>query len=831
MRDFRFAFRALAKSPVVSFVAILSLALGIGANTAIFSLFEQSLLRSLPVRAPQELVNLTANGPRSGTNSTNNAGNSQSIFSYPMYRDLEKVQTVFTGIAAHRSFSANLSFQGQTASGTGIFVSGSYFPILGLKPVAGRLFSLDDDKTPGGHPLVVLAHSYWTEKFNMDPLVIGKSMVINGVVMTILGVAPQGFSGTTLGTPVSVFAPMSMREALTPGFNGLADRHNYWAYLFARRKSGVSMQQAQAAMHGQYMGIIREVELSLQKRMSEKSRKRFLEQQLTLTEGAKGQSEFLTAGKTPMFLLLSIAGFVLLIACANIANLLLARSANRAKEFSIRLSIGASRAQLIAQLMSESIVLALLAGVAGVFVAYGTGMVILTFLPTGSEKMFSPALRPVTILFSLGVSIVAGFLFGLFPAVHATKIDLAGAMKDQAGNVSSTTAASRFRKILVTAQIALSLLLLVSAGMFLKSLANIMRVDIGLRTENVITFGISPELNQYKPERSRAFFEQLEAKVAVIPGVQGASVAMVALIAGDNWGTNVSVDGFEAGLDTDTHANLNNIGAGFLRMMGVPLIKGREFTLSDAINSPKVAVVNESFERKYGNGQSLLGRRMQQGSGAKNNIEIVGVAKDVKYSEVKDAITPMFYLPYRQNSRIGAAVFYVTTSVPVEQVIPSLRRIVAELDPNLPLEDLKTLEAQVKENIGIDRLISTLSAAFASLATLLAAVGLYGVLAFTVARRTREIGIRLALGADAGLIRNMVMKEVAWMVAIGVLLGLPAGIALTRFAESLLFEIKSNDLLVYVGAVVLISTVSLLAGYFPAKRAMRIEPMEALRYE
>ncbi len=801
------------------------------AKTAIFSLFEQTLLRKLPVATPDELVNISANGPRSGSNSTNNAGNQQSIFSYPMFRDLEKNQSVFTGIAAHRSFGANLSYQGRTSNATGMFVSGSYFPILGIKPALGRLLNLEDDKNIGAHPLTVLAHAYWKEKFNESPEVLGKSMVINGVAMTVVGVAPEGFKGTTLGTPVSVFVPISMREALTPGWKGLGERKNYWAYLFARRKSGVSIEAAEASIHGTYIGIIRDVELQLQKGMSERTRKQFVDQQMKLSPGEKGQSGLLNTGEAPMVILGCIAAFVLLIACANIANLLLARSANRAKEFSIRLSLGASRGQVMLQLLCESLVLALLAGIAGVFVAYGTGMAILTFLPSGSDQIFEPGVRPATVVFSLALSILSGFMCGLFPAVHSTKMDLATAMKDQAGNVSSTGAAARFRRVLVTAQIALSLLLLVSAGMFLRSLVNILKVDIGVRTENMIVFGLSPELNQYSPQRSRAFFEQIEAKASAIPGVQGVAVSMVQLIAGNNYGSNVSVDGFDIGPDTDSHSMFNEVGPGFLKLMQVPLLKGREFESRDAENAPKVAIINEAFERKFGNGKSLLGRRMQHGAGGKNDIEIIGVTKDVKYSEVKDAVPPLFYTPYRQDAKLGSAAIYVATAIPVDQVVPQLREVVAQLDPNLPMEDVKTLESQVKENIGLDRMISTLAGAFAGLATLLAAVGLYGVLAFTVSRRTREIGIRLAVGADAVSIRNMVMGEVGWMVGIGVALGLPAALVLTSYAESLLYEIRSNDLLVIIVGVVVICVVSFVAGFLPARNAMKIEPLEALRYE
>jgi predicted permease len=831
MHNLRLAFRTLFRSPIVSSVAILSLAFGIGANTAIFALFEQILLRNLPVANPTELVNITANGPRSGSNSTNNAGGNNSIFSYPMFRDLEKVQTVFTGIAAHRSFGANLAYRGNTTSAEAVFVSGSYFPVLGLQPAFGRLLTPADDETPGAHRLAVLSHAYWTERFDQNPKLLNEALLVNGVPLTIIGVAPRDFRSATLGSSPSVFVPISLRETLTPGWKGLTERRNYWIYMFGRLKPGLSMEQAQATINGPFRAIVKDVELPLQKGASDRFRERFLSQTMKLEPGAQGQSNMMQEARTPLILLLIITGLVLLIACANIANLLLARSANRAKEFAIRLSLGASRGQVIAQLMAEALLLAVLAGAAALLVAYGTSQFILSVMPPDASTVLISPLRPTIIAFTFGVSLVAGFLFGLFPAMHSTRHELATAMKDQGGSVSSSRSATRFRNALVTAQIALSLLLLVSAGLFLKSLVKIMQVDLGLKTANTITFGLSPELNQYTPARSRALFERIEESIAALPGVTAVTTSTVSLLAGNNWGSNVSVDGFESGPDTDSHAMFSRIGPGFFRSFGIALASGREFSATDSADAPKVAIVNEAFVRKFSPSSSALGKRMQMGAGGKNDIEIVGIAKDAKYSQVKDATPPLFYLPYRQDPTIGANTFYVKTTLPPEQAVPALRQAIAALDPNLPIEQLKTLDAQVNENIVLDRLVSTLAAAFAVLATVLAAVGLYGVLSFTVARRTREIGIRLAIGASAPAIRNMVLREVGIMVAIGAGLGLPAALLLGRYAESLLYEMTSGDPTVLVGSIVLVAAVSLASGYLPARRAMSTDPMQALRYE
>jgi predicted permease len=428
------------------------------------------------------------------------------------------------------------------------------------------------------------------------------------------------------------------------------------------------------------------------------------------------------------------------------------------------------------------------------------------------------------------VSIATGLVFGLFPALHATRPDLVSAIKAQAGQPSGARAAARFRTTLVTAQIALSMALLISAGLFVKSLMNVSRVDLGVKVDNVVTFGLSPDLNGYDPARSRTFFERTEEELSAVPGVTAVAASMVPLLAGSNWGSGVSVQGFQKGPDTDTHSYFNKISPGYFRTLGIPLMSGREFTTADAAGAPKVAIVNEAFAKKFNLGREGVGKRMSDGP-AELDMEIVGIVQNAKYSEVRQEPPPIFFLPYRQDERIGSLNFYVRTSLDPEQMLRTAPGIVSRLDPNLPLEGLKTVPQQVRENVFMDRLVSTLSAAFALLATVLAAVGLYGVLAYTVSQRTREIGLRMALGADGGRMRTMILKQVAWMTLVGGAIGVVGAYYLGKAAESLLFEIKGHDPTVMSLSVLLLTFVAFGAGYIPAYRASRVHPMQALRYE
>ena len=832
MGTIKHAFRTLFKTPFVTAVAIISLALGIGANAAIFSLFEQMLLRPLPVRDPQQLVNLSAPGPKPGSQSCNQAGDCDVVFSYPMFRDLETKQTVFSGIAAHRLFGANLAYRNQTLNGEGVMVSGSYFPVLGLRPAAGRLLGPDDDKTVGAHFVTVLGHDYWQERLGGDPAVIGQTMIVNGQHMTIVGVAPEGFTGTTLGARPHVYVPITMRGLMDPGFRGFENRRSYWAYVFGRLKPGVSLDQAKVGLNAIYKPIINDVEAPLQTGMSDQTMARFKAREVVLEPGVRGQSSVHEEAGTPLKLLFAITGIVLLIACANIANLLLARGANRSMEMAVRLSLGARRWQIVRQLLVESVLLAILGGAMSLLVAKWTLGLMASIMPPDAANTIYTNLRPSVVAFAAVLSIGTGLIFGMFPALHSTRDDLISTMRANTGQLSGARSAARFRTSLVTAQIALSMALLVSAGLFIRSLMNVSRVDLGIRTEKVVTFGVSPQLNAYTPARSLQLFNRIEEELAAVPGVTGVTAALVPLMAGSNWGTDVRVEGFKSGPDIDSNSRYNEVGADYFKTLGIPLISGRDFTKADVAGAPKVAIVNEAFAKKFNLGRDAVGKRMSDGGGDEDlDVMIVGLARDAKYSEVKGDIPPVFFRPYRQDTTLGSITFYARTALEPEPLVRTATTVVSRLDPDLPLENLKTLPQQVRENIFLDRMISTLSAAFAALATLLAAVGLYGVLAYTVAQRTREIGVRMALGADTGRVRMMVLRQVGLMTLIGGVIGIAAALALGKFAASLLFGLEGHDPLVVIMAALTLTLVAFIAGYIPARRASKVNPMQALRYE
>jgi predicted permease len=829
MRNLRLAFRTLFKTPFVTVVAILSLALGIGANAAIYSLFNEMLLAPLPVPHPEQLVNFGGNRPSPGSHQCGLAGNCDWVFSYRMFRDLEAQPGPFNGIAGHVIIEPNISYRGNTINAPAELVSGSYFPVLGVKPAVGRVFDVKDDEVIGANPIVVLSHEYWWTQLGGDPSVVGQIITVNGHQMTIVGVSAAGFEGTTLGSKPDLFVPLSMRGAIGNGFKGFDDRRRYWIYLFGRLKPGVTMEQASARENSLYHSIINNVEVPLQKGVSATVMEKFKVKKLTLTDGRRGLSNLHQQTQMPLMLLFGITLFVLAIACANIANLLLARAANRSLEMAVRLSLGATRAQLLAQLLTESVLLAVLGGLAGLAVAWATLHAIVVILPSHLSSALSFSLSATAIGFAGLLSMGTGLLFGLFPALHSTRPDLVTALRDGSGKTSATRAATRFRTSLVTAQIALSMALLVSAGLFIKSLSNISRVNLGLDVENLVTFGVEPALNGYSPVQSQQMFARIEREVGAIPGVRSVSTALVPVLAGNNWDNDVSVQGFAKTPDTDADGYYNAVGPSYFGSMGVPLLSGREFTQADVVGAPKVAIVNEAFAKKFGLGANAVGKLM--GEGDSLNRVIVGLVKDSRYSDVKQAMRPVYFLPYKQDTTVGSLWFYVRSTVPAKTLMPEIRAAMARIDRNLPIEGFKTMPQQIRDNVYLDRMISMLSAAFAALATLLAAIGLYGVLAYSVVQRTKEIGVRMALGADSSSIVAMVLRHVGVMTVVGATIGAAGAYLIGRGAQSLLFGINGRDPLVMAASAVLLALVAMAAGSLPAWRASKVDPVQALRYE
>ena len=830
MRNLLLAARMLWKTPFVTAIAVLSLALGIGANAAIFSMFNELLLRPLPVRQPGELVNLSAPGPMPGSNSCNQAGDCDIVWSYAMFRDLEKAQTTFTGIVGHRSTNVSLSVRNEPLTGEAAMVSGQYFPVLGLQPAAGRLLSPEDDRVIGANFTAVLSYSFWENKFGKDPGAVGRSVVVNGKSYTIVGVAPKGFEGTTTGTRPLVYVPLSMRGEVQ-GFTKWEDRRRYWVYLFARLKPGVSRAEAQTAISATYHPLITDVEAPLQKGMSDKTMLSFKAKRVVLEPGARGQSSMHRQAQAPLTMLFAVTGIVLLIACANIANLLLARGAGRATEMGVRLALGATRRQLVVQLLTESLLLSVIGGVASLFVAHWTLTGIVALMPPNTSDMMSFSLNPTVIAFSGALAVLTGLFFGLFPALHSTRSDLISAIRAGAGQLTGGRAAARFRASLVTAQIALSMALLIISALFLKSLMNVSRAEIGIQVDQIATFFIVPERVGYDSARSAVLFNRVEEELAALPGVTSVTDGMVPLLMGNNWGNSVHVPSFPCGPDVDCGSSYNQVGTHYFSTFGVPLLAGREFTTADQRGAQRVAIVNEAFAKKFRLGADAVGRFIGDGENDSLNIQIVGLVPNIKYSQVKDSVPPVYYTAWRQDARSGELYFYVRSTLPPEQLLGTLRDLMKRLDPNLPVEELKTMPQQVKENVFLDRMISILSLAFALLATLLAGVGLYGVLSYSVQQRTREIGVRMALGADSGRVRALVLRQVGVMLAIGGVVGVAGALGLGRAARSLLYQLEGHDPVAFAVAIVLLACVALAAGVVPARRAALVDPMLALRYD
>ena len=815
-------------------VAVLSLALGIGVNTAIFSVFERLLLRRLPVPAAGQIVNVTSPGPKPGSRSTSNSGRVEAVFSYPLFRDLEQLEVGGLRLAGHRDVSANLAFNGQTSEAKGLLVSGHYFSALGVTPALGRLLGPEDDRVPGAHAVAVLSHDYWTTRFGADPGVIGKTLVVNGEPMTIVGVAHEDFAGTTTLDRTQVFLPLMMAQRSFPdsSWNGMTARNNHWLYIFGRLEAGVTREQAQALLNVPFTTLVRDVEFpALRSGMGDRDREEFLQRQLLLEDGSRGRNAGRGEAQAILLLMFAITGFVLAIACANVANLLLARVADRTTEISVRLSIGASTARLLRLLLVEACVLGVLGSVGALVVSRITLNGLVAMMPAEDGATFAFQTNTSVLLFTVALGLVTALLFGLFPALHGVRTGIAAGIHAQSTRTSGSRSAKRFRASLATAQIALATALLATAGLFVVSLVNLARSELGIQREGLVTFRLSPYLNGYSPERALALFERVEDELRGIPGVVAVTSSTMSVLASDSWNNNVTVEGFDAGPDGNTTVSVTRTSLDYFRTLGIPMLAGREFTRADGPDAPKVAIVNEAFARKFNLGSQVIGKRLAMGAGGNRplDIQIVALVRDAKYSEVREPAPPQLAMPYRQD-RVGPLTFYArTSSADTRALVSAIPSLVARLDANLPIANLRTMDDQIWDNTARDRVLSTLSTAFAVLATVLAAIGLYAVLAYGVSQRLREFGIRIALGAKGADVRRLVLGHVTRIALIGSAVGAALAFGMGRLAGAMLIGVDGYDATVIAGAAMLAVIVALLAGALPARRASAVNPIEALR--
>ncbi len=827
LQDLKFALRTFAKAPLFVAVAVLSLVFGIGANTAIFSLTDQVLMRMLPVKHPEQLVLFSAIGRHYG----NNMGPNR--ISYPMYQDFRDHNSVFSGMFCFRETDLSVNYNGRTERISGEFVSGNYFPVMGVSASIGRLFTASDDRFQGAHPIAVLSYGYWQSRFAGNPGVIGRKLIINGYPFTIVGVSQRGFSGTDPGYAPQVRVPIMMASKLT-NFLDLNDRRSRWVTAFGRLKPGVSIQQAKASIQPFFHQILRmEVQQKAFAKASPYMKKAFLQMSMDVLPASKGRSQLRRQFSKPLLVLMATVALVLLIACANVANLLLARATSRQKEIAVRLALGSGRRRIISQLLVESLLLSLTAGAAGLVLAVWADKALINFLPPSTVPLSISAVPDWRILgFTIAISVLTGLIFGLVPALQSTRPDVAGTLKDQGGAVSGGVS-TLTRKLLVVSQIALSLLLLIGAGLFIRSLQKLKELDPGFRTSNLLAFKVDPTLNGYKPERTKAFYQQLKENLETLPGVDFAALAVVPVMEGDEWDQWVTIDSYSPKTGELPDPHMNFVSPDYFRTMEITLLAGRDFRRTDILTAPKVCIVNETFAKKYFGTINAVGHKIGMGidPGTKTDITIIGVARSTKYESMRDEIPTEVFRPYQQLEFATGITGYVRTAQNPEQIFTAIRKRVHDLDSNLPVFDMDTLEREMEDSLVTERLVALLSSGFGLLATLLASIGLYGVMAYTVARRTREIGIRLAIGAAKNDVLWLVMREVLVLLGIGIAIALPASWILTQSVRSQLYGIQPADPASIASATLAIAAVAVLAGYLPARRATRVDPMRALRYE
>ncbi len=826
--DLKLAFRGLRRNPLFASVAILSLALGIGANTAIFTLLDQIVLRKLPVRSPDELVMLYQEGAHMGSNM------GQRMHSYPLYQDLQARAEPFAEVLCRRIIDASISVDHATERVRAEAVSGNYFSMLGVAPAAGRVLNGNDDRVYNSHPVVVLSYDYWVRRFARDPNVVGKTIRVNDYPMTIVGVSAQGFFGLDPAASPQIRVPIQMKPVMFPDWTWLhADnRRARWVQVFARLKPGYTVEAAQDPLQGLFTQI-RQYEMSLPaaSTWSAYNREQFMKGRLLLENATGGFSSLRNSFDTALIVLMCMVGLVLLIACANVANLLIARAFMRQKELAVRLSLGASRGRLVGQMLVESVVLAALGAGLGLGLSILLTRGLLSLLPAGSAPLLiAPTPDTRILLFTLGLTVVTALVFGLLPALRASRADPWTTLKDTIGSIAGGRGSLFLRKGLVILQVSLSFLLLFGAGLFVRSLHNLKSTDTGVALDNLVAFQLSSSLNGYDNDRGTRFYEGLLEKIRTAPGIRSAAYVSVPILAGTEWDSSMAVEGHTAQDGEDIQAFMNGLSPGYFGTMGIPMLEGRDFMRMDAKEDSTVAIVNRRFAEHYFKGKSAIGKRLGYGGrpDSKLTMEIIGVVENSLYEGPREGVRRQVFLPRWGKTD---ATYYVRTATSSSDAFNTIRAQVRELDRSMPVYGLKTVEGQLDETLLTDRLIALLSGGFGILATLLASIGLYGVMAFVVARRRKELGVRLALGAQPTGVIWLVMKEVLLLLAVGLAIGIPTAIVLARFVASQLHGMEARDPLIAGATVALLAVVSIAAGFFPAHRASRIDPILALRAE
>ena len=832
MRDVRYSIRLLIKNPTFTLIAVLTLALGIGANTAIFSLLDAVLLKSLPVREPDRLV-LFGNA-ESGGLSDGIPNGSSDLFSYPFYKDVRESKEVFSELGALLSMTWAVHGKvnnGEESSEPERFevqlVSGSYFSVLGLTPRLGRLINETDDQSVGIAPVTVVSHAWWQQRLGSDQSVIGKTITIDKTQYTIIGVGPQSFSGTTVGQAPELWIPLAMESQLPPAhWNGRNNKTARSLYLLGRLKDGVGVEQATATVNVLFKRFLNDI---VGNQPSAKTLQDIQRAHVELTPAGKGISGVRREFALPLKILMIVVGVVLLISCANIANLLLARAAVRQKELALRLALGARRLSLIRQLITESLLLAAIGGIAGFALAWWGSSLLIMMASNGPRLLpldVTPNLRLLT--FSLIASVVSALTFGAVPALHATRVDLNATLKDGKGTMQANSQ-SRIGKALVVAQVALSLILMVGAGLFVRTLINLQQIPTGFKENDIVLFEIDTATTGLKDSQLGNLLIEAEDRLKHLPGVEAASFAFFTFNQG-GWTSPLYTNDQIPLEDDDTVVRQNIVGDDYFKAMGVPLVGGRVFQKSDTNAAQKVAVVSETMARKFYPNTSAIGRHFGKTPDKRDEIEIVGIVKDVKYQSLTEGERAMVYFPLAQRPQpVSNLVLRVSNSP--ETVIPEVRRTLREVNSNLPVDDVARFSDYVSRSLVQQRLVARLAAFFGLLALLLASIGLYGVLSYSVARRRNEIGIRMALGASSLDVLKLVLRNGMTLTLIGLGLGLVCALALTRLVAALLFGVTTTDVATFVGVSLTLMFVALIACYIPARRATRVDPLTALRYD